>query len=190
MAADPGGSLRWRTPRRGGGLDEGHHPGRRLRHQASPRDPGDQQAAAAGLRQADDLLPDVGPDAGADQRHPDHLVSRRHRPVRAAVPGRFRARPQHQLCGAAEAGGLGPGVPDRRRVHRRRRLRPGFGRQRLLRRRHERPLGDHRGADPRRDDLLVSRRGSHRLWRGRARRRRQGDQPGGKAQPLRSRTRR
>src|SRR3546814_1827126 len=34
-----------------------HHPSRRLGHAAVSDHPGDQQAAAAGLRQADDLLP-------------------------------------------------------------------------------------------------------------------------------------
>ena len=34
-----------------------NHPCRRKRHEAAPDDPGDQQAAATGLRQADDLLP-------------------------------------------------------------------------------------------------------------------------------------
>ena len=43
---------------------EGHHPGRRLRHPAASAHPRDQQAAAAGLRQADDLLPAVDADAG------------------------------------------------------------------------------------------------------------------------------
>ena len=52
---------------------EGHHPGRRRRHPAAPDHPGGVQAAAAGLRQADDLLPAVGADAGRDPGHPgDH----------------------------------------------------------------------------------------------------------------------
>ena len=37
-----------------------------------PADAGDLQAAAAGLRQADDLLSAVGADAGRHPRHPDH----------------------------------------------------------------------------------------------------------------------
>ena len=47
--------------------DERNHPGRRRRHPAAPDHPRGVQAAAAGLRQADDLLPAVGADAG---RHP------------------------------------------------------------------------------------------------------------------------
>ena len=38
------------------------------------RSPGRLQAAAAYLRQADDFLPGVRPDAGGYSRHPDHLT--------------------------------------------------------------------------------------------------------------------
>ena len=41
-----------------------NHPRGWQRHDAAPDAPGDQQAAAAGLRQADDLLPAEHPDAG------------------------------------------------------------------------------------------------------------------------------
>src|SRR5690242_527010 len=46
---------------------EGDHPGRWIRHATAPDHARDQQAAHAGLRQADDLLPAVYPDDG---RHP------------------------------------------------------------------------------------------------------------------------
>ena len=55
---------------------QGHHPRRRLRHAAVSADAGRQQAAAAGLRQADDLLPAVDADAGRHPRHPAHLHAR------------------------------------------------------------------------------------------------------------------
>ena len=51
---------------------ERHHSRRRVRHPAVPDHPFDQQAAAAGLRQAADLLSAVDADAGGDRRHPDH----------------------------------------------------------------------------------------------------------------------
>ena len=58
-----------------GTLDEGHCPGRRRRHAPASGDAGDQQATAADLRQADDLLSDVGADAGRHQGNSDHLVA-------------------------------------------------------------------------------------------------------------------
>ena len=63
-----------------GARDEGHRPGRRLGHAALPDDAGDQQAAAAGLRQADDLLPARDADAGRHPRDPDHHHAARRRP--------------------------------------------------------------------------------------------------------------
>jgi dTDP-4-dehydrorhamnose reductase len=50
----------------------------------STPDPGGQQAAAAGLRQADDLLSAVHPDDGGDRRHPDHLHAARHPALRGS----------------------------------------------------------------------------------------------------------
>jgi len=50
---------------------ERYHSCRRCRHPALPADHGHQQAAAAGLRQADDLLPPVHADAGRHSGHPD-----------------------------------------------------------------------------------------------------------------------
>ena len=49
-----------------------------------------QQAAPAGLRQADDLLPAVDADAGGHPRHPAHLDAGGHAALRAAA-GRRRA---------------------------------------------------------------------------------------------------
>ena len=47
--------------------NERHYSRRRRRHTALPADHGHQQTAAAGLRQAHDLLPSVHPDAGRIQ---------------------------------------------------------------------------------------------------------------------------
>ena len=52
---------------------ERYHSCRRCRHPALPADHGHQQTAAAGLRQADDLLSSVHADAGRHSGHPDHL---------------------------------------------------------------------------------------------------------------------
>ena len=58
---------------------------------------GDQQAAGAGLRQADDLLPAVDADAGRDPRHPgDHHAARGGR-LRAAARRRLAVRHPHHL---------------------------------------------------------------------------------------------
>ena len=102
-------------------LSQGHHPGRRLRHAALSGHPRRQQAAAAGLRQADDLLSAVDADAGRHPRHPADLHARTTSPASsgcwatAASSGisiRYAAQPQ--------ARGPGPGVPHRPRVRRRR----------------------------------------------------------------------
>ena len=61
-----------------------NHPGRRHRHAAAPDHPRREQAARAGLRQADDLLPAVDADAG---RHPRRSWSSRRR----TTPARSRA---------------------------------------------------------------------------------------------------
>ena len=51
---------------------ERDHSGRRYRHPPAPDHPRGQQATAARLRQADDLLPDLGADARRHPRHPRH----------------------------------------------------------------------------------------------------------------------
>ena len=96
------------------GHAQGHHPRRRLRHAAVSGDAGRLQAAAAGLRQADDLLPAVDADARGHPRHPaDHLDAAGHAALRAAArrrqqwgldiayavqpsPGRARAGVHHR----------------------------------------------------------------------------------------------
>jgi dTDP-glucose 4,6-dehydratase len=50
-----------------------HHSGGRFRNAALPAHQGRVEAAAAGVRQAADLLSALHPDAGRDPRHPDHL---------------------------------------------------------------------------------------------------------------------
>ena len=60
----------------------GHRSGRRAGHAAAPADQDHQQAPAAGLRQADDLLPD--PDAG-QRRHRRH-PARHRRQQRGRLP--------------------------------------------------------------------------------------------------------
>ena len=56
---------------------EGDRAGRRERHPAAPDHAGRVQAAAAGLRQADGLLPALGADAGRHPGDPDHLHAAR-----------------------------------------------------------------------------------------------------------------
>ena len=80
-------------PRSLGSAHEGDHPGRRHRHAAAPDHAGDQQAADAGLRQADDLLPAVDADAGRDPRGPGHHHARTTRTqFRAAARRRLAVR--------------------------------------------------------------------------------------------------
>ena len=67
-----------------------NHPGRRLRHPAAPDHPGRQQAARAGVRQADDLLPAVDADPGGHPRRPGHHDAARRRAV--PPPARATAR--------------------------------------------------------------------------------------------------
>ena len=93
--------------------DEGHRSGRRLRHAALPDDAGDQQAAAAGLRQADDLLPDRDADAGRHPLDPDHHHAARPGPVQRPARRRQPVGARPALCGAGRA------ARPRRRVHRR-----------------------------------------------------------------------
>ena len=67
-----------------GGVMKGISSGRRHRHAPVSGDPGDQQATAADLRQADDLLSAQHPDAGGHPRHPDHHHAARPTAVPAA----------------------------------------------------------------------------------------------------------
>ena len=71
---------------------EGHNPRRRVRHPPVPAHHRHQQAAAAGLRQADDLLPAVRPHDGRHPRHPDHLDPGGPSELRAPAARRVRLR--------------------------------------------------------------------------------------------------
>ena len=92
---------------------QGHHPGRRFRHAPLSDHQGHQQTAVAGVRQADDLLPDQRADAGGDPRSADHQYAAR----AGAVPepaGRWLAvGHEDRVRRAAEPGRPGAGVPDR-----------------------------------------------------------------------------
>src|SRR5262249_5270101 len=79
------GRLKRSQRRRPNHDSQGHHPSRRQRHAALPLTRVVSKAAAAGLRQPDDLLPAVGADAGRRPRRAGHY--------HAGGPGR--------LCAAA-----------------------------------------------------------------------------------------
>ena len=117
----------WHPPR-----GEGNHPRRRLRHAALPDHPGHLEAAHAGLRQADDLLPAVDADDRGHPRDPGH----HHAAGPGAVPAAARRR--HAVRLPLRVRRAGDAARARRRVHRRR----GLHRRRL------------RGDDPRRQHLL------------------------------------
>ena len=145
---------RWRPRARGrrGTMardDQGHYPRRRLRHPAAPVDPQHQQAAAAGLQQADDLLPAVLADAGGDPRRADHHDAAGSGELRAAARGRARLRRVDHLRRAAEPRWPRPGVHHRPRVRGRQPRRAGARRQHLLRRRVFRGAPERRGPEQR-----------------------------------------
>ena len=155
---------------------QGHHPRRRLRHAAVSADARGQQAAAAGLRQADDLLSAVDADAGRHPRDPgDHDAAR---PGGLPAPARRRRRARAcdiQYAAQPQPGGPRAGVPDRRDVHRRRRASPwssattsstATASRTMLRRAAAR--------DRRRDRLRLPGARSGALRRGRVRRARAG----------------
>ena len=77
-------------------VDEGHHSRRRPRHAAASDDLCDVEAAAADLRQADDLLSADHADAGGHSRDPDHLDAGRPAAVQAAA--RQRASDGASVC--------------------------------------------------------------------------------------------
>ena len=66
-----------------------HHPRRRLRHPPAPGDARAQQAAAAGVRQADGLLPAEHADAGRHPRHPADQHAAGHAALRGAARRRL-----------------------------------------------------------------------------------------------------
>ena len=80
-----------------------HHSRRRLRHAAVSGHHRGVQAAAADLRQADDLLSAVHADAGRHPRHPDHLDAAGYAALRAAAGRRQPVGAESQLCRAAQS---------------------------------------------------------------------------------------
>ena len=98
-----------------------NHPGRRHRHAAAPDHHGRQQAAGAGLRQADDLLPadhaDAGRASGTSWSSPPRTTRRSS--SGCSVTGRSSA--STSPTPSSLAGRPRPGVHDRRGLHRRRR---------------------------------------------------------------------
>ena len=85
---------------------EGHHPGRRLGHASAPDHAGHQQAAHAGLRQADGLLPAVDADDGRHPRGPRHHDTAGRRAVPAPARGRLAVGHGDLVRRAAEPDGL------------------------------------------------------------------------------------
>ncbi len=100
---------------------------------------GHQQAADPGLRQADDLLPAVHADAGGHPGHPgDHHAARRRAFQRLLGDGsQFGINLTYAAAGPARRARAG--VHHRRGLHRQRPVRPGAGRQHLLRQRARAP---------------------------------------------------
>src|SRR3990167_5217224 len=123
----------WELLNERGARDEGHNSRRRLGQPSAPDHPGGVETAAADLRQTDDLLPDLGADARRHPRDSDYLHARgpaqlpedarRPQPVRRAL----------RLRGTAGTGRPGPGLSDRRVVHRQRPRVPDPRRQYLSR---------------------------------------------------------
>ena len=142
---------------------ERHYSRRRCRHTALSLDHGHQQAAAAGLRQAHDLLPAVHPHAGGHPGHPGHLHADGPAQLRAPARGRLALRREPVLRRAAFAGRPGAGLHHRRGLHRRRAVRPRARRQHLLR---QRPVAP---PDARRPERRVGEGHGLRLPRGRPR---------------------
>ena len=167
---------------------EGHHPGGRHRLAPAPRDRGREQAAGAGLRQADDLLPAVHAAAGGGAGRPgDHHPARR-RAVRAPARGRLALWCAHQLRAAGAPERARPGVHAGRRAHRGRQRVPGARGQHLPRARAGHAAAPLPGP-ARRGDLRVPGRGSGGVRRRGVRRRRAGrvhrGEAGAPPQPLR-----
>ncbi|KAG0771541.1 hypothetical protein G6F22_016386 [Rhizopus arrhizus] len=121
-----------------------HSAGRRRRRTAASGDAGGQQTTAAGLRQADGLLPPHHVDAGGHPRHPDHLDAARHAAVPAVAGRRLAVGHGHPVRGAAQPRWPGAGLSDRPRLRGWQTELPGAGRQHLPR---DRPA---RGAQARR----------------------------------------
>ena len=112
---------------------ERNRSGRRLRHPFIPDHQRSQQTTAADLRQADGLLPHLRPDAGRNTRYSHHLHAGRPSGFPASAGRRIGLRRSVRIRRTAFARRTGPGVPDRREVHRQRFRLPGAGRQHLPR---------------------------------------------------------
>ena len=149
---------------------KGHHPRRRRRHAPLSCHPGRVEAVAAGLRQADDLLPAQHADAGGHPRHPGHLDAAGHAALRAPARRRLAVGPLHSVCRPARAGRAGAGVHHRARVRRRRAVGARARRQHLLRRQPPATARARRRAHGRRHGVRLSRGRSGTLRRGRVRR--------------------
>ena len=152
-------------------IAKGNHPGRRLGHAALSGDARGVEAAAAGVRQADDLLPADDADAGGHSRHPADLHAGGHAALRAA-PGRRRAMGSR----AVVRGAAGARAASRRRSSSAASFvggdasRAGAGRQHLLRPRFLGAARARQRPHRRGDGVRVSGRRSRALRRGRARR--------------------
>src|SRR3954470_14278704 len=88
---------------------EGNHPGGRIGDPPLPDHPGHQQTTAAGLRQADDLLPALDLDAGGYPRDPPDLDPRGYRQFRARARRWRSDRDLDPLRSAAPSRRPGPG---------------------------------------------------------------------------------
>ena len=110
------------------GRPQGNHSGRRCRHAALSGDPRRQQAALACLRQADDLLSALDPDAGGNAGNPGDQHAARSSPVSPTSGGRIAVGIAPRICRAAESRRVGAGVSDRADFHRPPSVVPGAGR--------------------------------------------------------------
>ena len=124
----------WPRTTAAGPAREGHRPRGRRRLAPASRDARHLEAAAAGLRQADGLLPAVDADAGGHPRDPRHLDAARPAALPAPAGRRLAVRHPAQLRGAGPAPRPRRRVRGRPVVHRRRRRRAGARRQHLPRR--------------------------------------------------------
>jgi hypothetical protein len=161
---------------------EGHHPCGRHRLASAPRHPGHVETTAAGVRQADDLLPAVGAHAGGPPRGARDHHAGGPSSIRAAARRRLAVGHPDRVCHPGLARRARPGIPDRRRVPRRSgrvarpRRQPVLRRRILQPRRHcgGPPLGRHRVRLPRQGPAAIRHR--------RPRRRRAPHQDRGEAQ--------
>ena len=162
-------------------MPQGHHFGGRGRHAFAPGNAGRQQATAAGVRQADDLLSAVDPDAGRHPRDPADLHAAGHLPLRAS-PGRWPPLGhRYPISRATAAGRPGAGLHLGPRFHRRRPRGPGAGRQHLLRPGLPAHAQHAASRAARGHRLRLSGQGPAALRRGRTRRRAAGRLAGRKA---------